>query len=355
MRILRIYNRYPPMPGGMEKHIFYLTQEQRKNHYVKVIFNEGEAQSEFDVKIGSFPYGRIKPAFVGVFLFYFNVLFEILKKREKFDVIHIHGDWSSLVFAKVVKKITNAKVVLFSIHDKLRTKKLYNKLMSHFLKNVGHVLSTGYEAGSQIRSLMKDKEVTVQPSGVSQIFFEVPEGREMQKEIDIVTVANINPKKNIEFVVDLAKNNKEFSFVVIGFGPLYSSIKDKIQKLGLDNIKMLGAMSAVEIRGILDKSSCFLLTSFEEGTPTAILEAMVRGLPIVTSDAGGIQNIIKNNENGFVLNRFSVEDYSEKLRMILKDKDLYNNMRKNNMAVSENFGWNKVAERITKITESVLK
>ena len=114
-------------------------------------------------------------------------------------------------------------------------------------------------------------------------------------------------------------------------------------------------MSAVEIRRILDKSSCFLLTSFEEGTPTAILEAMVRGLPIVTSDAGGIQNIIKNNENGFVLNRFSVEDYSEKLRMILKDKDLYNNMRKNNMAVSENFGWNKVAERITKITESVLK
>ena len=54
MRILRIYNRYPPMPGGMEKHIFYLTQEQRKNHYVKVIFNEGEAQSEFDVKIGNF-------------------------------------------------------------------------------------------------------------------------------------------------------------------------------------------------------------------------------------------------------------------------------------------------------------
>ena len=52
----------------------------------------------------------------------------------------------------------------------------------------------------------------------------------MQKEIDVVTVANINPKKNIEFVVDLAKNNKEFSFVVIGFGPLYSSIKDKIQK-----------------------------------------------------------------------------------------------------------------------------
>ena len=329
------------MPGGMEKHIFYLTQEQRKNHYVKVIFNEGEAQSEFDVKIGRFPYGRIKPAFVGVFLFYFNVLFELLKKREKFDVIHIHGDWSSLVFAKVVKKITNAKAVMFSMHGKLHPKKLYNKLMSHFLKNADHVFSTGYEAGSQIRALMKNKEVTVQPSGVSQIFFEAPEEREIQKEID--------------FVVDLAKNNKEFSFVVIGFGPLYSSIKDKIQKLGLDNIKMLGAMSAAEIRGILDKSSCFLLTSFEEGTPTAILEAMVRGLPIVTSDAGGIQNIIKNNENGFVLNRFSVEDYSEKLRMVLKDKDLYNNMRKNNMAESENFGWNKVAERITKITESVLK
>ena len=67
------------------------------------------------------------------------------------------------------------------------------------------------------------------------------------------------------------------------------------------------------------------------------------------------ENIIKNNENGFVLNRFSVEDYSEKLRIVLKNKDLYNNMRKNNMAVSENFGWNKVAERITKITESVLK
>ena len=66
----------------------------------------------------------------------------------------------------------------------------------------------------------------------------------------------------------------------------------------IDNVILLGFKNTEEIITLMDNSFAFLLTSFSEGTPTSILEACSRGLPIVTSNVGGIKSIIKEEQRG---------------------------------------------------------
>lgn len=340
------------MPGGMEKHIYFLTQEQRKQYVVDVVFNEGESETLGDYRIGWFRYSKVKPAFVGVFLFYINVLFFLLLRKSRYDVVHIHGDWSSLILSSVVKRLVKSKVLIFSIHGKLQNSICYKNLLKYFLRPVNHIFATGFETGTELQTMVGNK-VTIQPSGVNHIYFE--ECTTTCKDIDVITVANINAKKNIEFIVDIAAVNQHLSFVVVGDGGRRGYIESKIRDAQLQNIRLLGNRNALEIRTLLDRSSLFLLTSVEEGTPTAVLEAMTRGLPVVSSLVGGIEHILTDGENGFVISAFDVMDYSEKINKILNDSRIYSYMQMHNINKSREFKWERVAQKITQVIGNKLR
>ena len=105
MKILRLYTRLPPLSGGMENHIAQLSKEQtRLGHNVIIYFNIGDRLSSNDIQISKMPLYKLKPQFVGFIVFYFLVYLRLIANREKFDIVHIHGDWSSLIFANLIKK-----------------------------------------------------------------------------------------------------------------------------------------------------------------------------------------------------------------------------------------------------------
>jgi glycosyltransferase involved in cell wall biosynthesis len=218
MKILRIYTKLPPLKGGMEKHIYNLTKLQiRDNHFVKVFFNDGEEISQNDEKICKLKLHRLKPQIIGFFIFYFLIVFKLLLKKQKFDIIHIHGDWSSLLFIKLLKKFTNAKLVVLSLHGQLTSKYNHQKLLPKLVQDVDLIFSTGYDTANELEKL-SGKKVIVQPSGINEIFFQ-----EFKKDFNnsiftLVTVANLFPKKNIEFILEIAKELKECRFIVVGEG-----------------------------------------------------------------------------------------------------------------------------------------
>jgi len=114
MKILRIYMRLPPLIGGMENHIAQLTKEQIKlGHDVVIYFNEGNKISSHDVQVTKCPLYKLKPQFLRFFLFYFLILIRLLRSKKNFELIHIHGDWSSLIFSKLT--VLSMDTILHSI------------------------------------------------------------------------------------------------------------------------------------------------------------------------------------------------------------------------------------------------
>jgi glycosyltransferase involved in cell wall biosynthesis len=354
MKILRLYYKLPPMKGGMEKHIYFLTKFQNISDEVTVFFNQGDAISSNDEKIlPCIKLYKIKPLFIGVFIFYFLIIFKLLFNRKKFDSIHIHGDWSALVFIRIIKKLTQAKIVAFTSHGLITNSYTHRKFLPMSLQNVDLIFTTGHESAGIVQKMV-NKQVIIQPSGINNIFFKASEKHFENDKFTLVTVANLVPVKNINLILEIAKNLPDIKFLIVGEGPEKEMHENAIKSNKLKNVKLVGFKSPVEIKKIYNESDCFLLTSLAEGTPTSALEAMTSGLPIVASNAGGLNNIVIDCINGFVIDNYEIKNYVDKIKLIRDNIELRKTIYHNNKEISENFRWDKVAHRITSLIKECM-
>ena len=117
-------------------------------------------------------------------------------------------------------------------------------------------------------------------------------------------------------------NYKNVYFVQVGeFSKLTPQLKEYAEQKKVNSHLIF--MDKVENASALNSQfDAFLLTSQREGGPTSVLEAMLIGVPIVSTNVGVIPDGIKDGENGFVA---SVKDYknlAQKLKMLLGNEDL---------------------------------
>lgn len=122
----------------------------------------------------------------------------------------------------------------------------------------------------------------------------------------IGVVARLSAEKNIEYVLEIAKEAKDFNFLIFGEGNREQIIRKQIAASSIDNVFLLGFKKDVfRYYGIFD---AFLLTSKMEGTPISILEAMASGIPVFTTNVGQISSIVEGGVTGFFLSNLPKDD-----------------------------------------------
>jgi glycosyltransferase involved in cell wall biosynthesis len=88
--------------------------------------------------------------------------------------------------------------------------------------------------------------------------------------------------------------------------------------------------------------------------PNAVLEAMAFGLPIVTTNVGGISSVFENQKNGMLINDYNKNEIVKYTDSLLADSKLYRGISERNYLDSKNKFWSdKVSERIIKIFNNV--
>ena len=120
----------------------------------------------------------------------------------------------------------------------------------------------------------------------------------------ILQTANLKPEKNplesIKIANLVCKKMPNTVFLYTGEGPLKEKAENLIKKLELENnFKLIGERD--DIPHLLSIANVFLLTSVREGLPMALLEALFMKVPAVCYDAGGISEVLKDSENGFLI------------------------------------------------------
>jgi len=140
-------------------------------------------------------------------------------------------------------------------------------------------------------------------------------------DIVITFVGRLDYEKHPENVILLANNilnsgYKNYKFLVAGNGTEYATIDSLIKENQLEEyVYMLGYVE--NIRQLLKDSDILFLCSEMEGLPLIILEAMAMKLPVITSNVGGIPEIIENHKNGFIV------DYDHNFIKNCSDKILH--------------------------------
>ncbi len=122
-----------------------------------------------------------------------------------------------------------------------------------------------------------------------------------------------------------------------------------------DKVKLLGWIRAEKKEQALRQGSIFLLPSYHEGLPIAILEAMAYGLPVISCPVGGIGEVVKDQTTGFLVQSGDVDGIVEKLLLLLGDVSLAQEFGEaGRNIVYENFNIHSLLGHLYAIYDSIL-
>lgn len=261
---------------------------------------------------------------------YFFYITEMMKK-EKYDVIHIHGSSSLMVIEVLAAKIANISNRIVHSHNTTCNYRIINKLLKPILLKLTTCrVACGEAAGEW---LFGENKFLILKNGidVNKFSYDNQKRELMRKELDldkkkvIGHVGTFNNQKNQEFLIgilkELVKRDSSYYMVLIGDGDKREEVEKKVIDEGLEkNIIFLGIRS--DIADILQAMDFMILPSLYEGLPLVAIEWQVAGLRCILSD-----NVTKEVKLTELINFMSLEE--KPLKWADKVEDLIEYKRNN--------------------------
>jgi glycosyltransferase involved in cell wall biosynthesis len=137
---------------------------------------------------------------------------------------------------------------------------------------------------------------------------------------DLVTVGQLNGRKRtadlLQAVALLGRRGRTVRAAIAGQGPLLAELQALARSLGIaDQIDFLGHVDKIE--DVYASARAFVLTSAFEGLPSAMLDAMASGLPVVSSAVGEIGRVIESGRNGLLYEAGDVDALAGQIERVL--------------------------------------
>jgi glycosyltransferase involved in cell wall biosynthesis len=268
------------------------------------------------------------------------------------------------VFTKNIKIFTLMQLSLF-YHGSLKNplmKKLDEEAVRHYFRQTDVILCNSEYTRQQaltIRGVRPDK-VKIVYCGHDEFEIKNHE-RKAKDKICILFVGQIKAYKGIDYLlkaVSLLSNN---NFIVNIVGNIradvnyYGHITSLIEKFFIkDKVVFHGHINNREkLSKFYTEADIFVLPSLVEGFAIVLLEAMSFGLPIVATNAGAIPELVKDNENGFLVPPADAKALAIALNRLMDSLELREKLGANGLnfyqANQEFYSWDKVGERIMNV------
>ena len=304
----------------------------------------------------------------------FKTFLETIKAN---DLIHVHGHpyLSSFLAAKIAKRYAKPLVLtqhntfieynnIFDTVEKLNDLALGKQV----LKEADKIIVVSNATRNYVLSLGADPaKIEVLHNGVDlERFKPLPDVKgEMRKKLGIpeemcvvLTVRRLVYKNGIDTLLDSAeiivKKNPKLVFVVVGRGPDFEEVKEKIAQLGMQrNFRLTGFVSDEDLPFYYNVADLFALPSKSgEGLPLVALEAMACGLPVIATDVGGTSEIL-SGEYGKLVPPNSPNSLAEAI-LEFSCKDLAALKKELRTMTEQKYSWDRNVEKLGKIYEELI-
>ena len=161
-----------------------------------------------------------------------------------------------------------------------------------------------------------------------------------------------NPKMAIDILLNLKKKYENVTLCMVG------PDKDGSMEDVIKYSKELGVYNQLEITGVLKKSEwlklsqrfdIFINTTNVDNTPVSVIEAMALGLPVVSTNVGGIPFLVESGVDGLLVESNDINSMVSKIKMLLDDYSLVQNLTMNARKKASSMDWNSIKNEWIKI------
>lgn len=367
-KVLRIINRFNI--GGPTYNAAYLTKFLEPDFETLLIGgqkDETEDSSEFILdNLGLKPLlideMRREIGFKNDFKAY-KKLREIIGDYKP-DIVHTHASKAGAVGRLAASRL-NVPLIFHTFHGHVfhsyfgKTKTtLYKNIERYLAKKTTKIIAISEiqkQELSAIHNICDPSKIEVIPLGFDLNRFR--QDKETKRltfrnrwglkddEIAIGIVGRLVPIKDHNMFLEGAKiitekTSKKLKFIIVGDGELRKELEEKVSALELNNVIFTSWIKNIdEVNAGLD---LLCLTSKNEGTPVSLIEAQASGLPIVSTNVGGIENIVKKNENALLCESGDIDQFVSHCLDLIENSNKRDEFSKNGDHVFQKFHYTRL-------------
>lgn len=230
-------------------------------------------------------------------------------KDHKIDLIHGHLPWAGFVGRLVHSKI--GIPMLYTEHNMQERYHIATKSINKISFNFQNLaLGVSQDVTNSIKKNIQPK-IPVQTllNGVNTESFLRTSDSKIRSELgiseDAIVIGNVAvfrfQKRLLEWLQVIKKireKNSNVYGIIVGAGPLEEEIKKEWQDLELENVVFFPGLKT-DVKPYFEAMDIFMMSSSFEGLPIALLEAMSMECAVVATGAGGIKEVVRNEQDGF--------------------------------------------------------
>lgn len=234
--------------------------------------------------------------------------FESLRKKQKIDIIHANVLLPAGIIARAIKKKYGIPYVITehsTIYLPTNTFDLpfYKKpFVRSALKESAAVFPVSRDLKKHLKEFSKDTNFTIVPNVVDTELFSIRNRND--GNLRYLHISNLAEQKNAIELLEVFKQFQEkypkVSLTIVAEAS-YEKAEEHIQKLKLNNVELLSGLDEKEVAALMRKHDVFVLFSLTENLPCVLIEAQSCGLVVVSSDVGGVAEIVENESCGILV------------------------------------------------------
>jgi len=384
MKIAIVVSTFPPYLGGIGNFAYEQAMRlQKSGSQIEIItpnYNSGklEVQNVFGLTVKKIPslfrYGNAA---------FLPGLMKLLK-RGKYDIVHLHYPFFGGAEFVLLSKKTHFKLVLHYHMDAVGKdlKKLIFKFNQHtilpkLLRRADRIIVTSlnYAQNSDLAAyLVKNKDkFTEIPCGV-----DVDKFYPQSKDLNLLDHLSVDPFakiilfvggldsahyfKGVEYLIRAYKQTRDYGLknsklIIVGDGNLKPAFMDLAYQLNLfDHVIFTGKVDNNDLPKFYNLSDVVVLSSIDksEAFGMVLIEAMACKKPVIASNLSGIDSVIDDGINGFLVEPKNIKNLANKIIETLSDSDLAETMgEKGREKVAGLYSWEKVILKITELYKTV--
>ena len=366
IRVLRIINRFNI--GGPTYNAVFLTRylsEDFETLLVGGMPEEGEADSlhileEYGIEPLLLKEMKREPRFSHDRAAYMRL--KAIIREFKPDIVHTHASKAGALGRKAALSM-KVPVVVHTFHGHV-FHSYFGKLKTFVFKTIERRLarrSSGIIAISNTQKKELADEHQICPSEKIEV---IPLGFDLKRfqnskelfrektrqiyslkedEVAVAIIGRLVPVKNhrmfLEVIRILSSEMKnKVSFFIVGDGTEKVLLEQEISEMNLpQNLKIVMTSWIKDIAAFNAGMDVICLTSNNEGTPVSLIEAQAAGIPVISTDVGGVRDIVQDEDTGYVVPQNEPILFAEKLRSLIEDKNKREKMSQN--------GWSFVEDK----------
>lgn len=385
IRVLRIINRFNI--GGPTYNVTYLSAYLGDEFETKLVGGRpevGESDSLYitdthNLKPTLIPELRRDPNFKSDLAAYRKI--KAIIKEFNPHIVHTHASKSGAIGRRAAHAC-NVPIIIHTFHGHV-FHSYFGKIKTTLFKNIERKLakkSTKIIAISElqktelslIHKIAKPEKVEVIQLGFDlERFYKNKEANRKvirekygiaQDEVAIAIIGRIAPVKNHDFflkvIAQTLQNTKvKLKIFIVGDGDMRQEVETKVNIINTNfNNEILMTSWIKEIDVFNSGMDIITLTSDNEGTPVSLIEAQAAYIPVISTNVGGVQDIIIDGQSGFVIEKDDIETYTEKLRLLIENKELRDKMgRVGHEYVFEKYNYSTLVSNMRALYFKLLK